>query len=249
MKRLLLSIGLLLPLVVAARPIEIMVEDAASPWSNPDGTGYANEIVQAAFAAVQADVALSVVPYARCKKYVMAGLVPACLSMSSDPLLRGKVRFAEQPLFLAYPRFYYNTAYPVPARSLAKLPAKLHIGVVNGYEYPPEVARLAARGIGLDEARSDATNLKKLGAGRIGLALTMMDDIKTEAVLLQEAGVVNVALAFELKPQGSYIGFSTAHRDGERARVLFNQGYAIIAANGVKQAIDEKWHVKGPKAK
>jgi polar amino acid transport system substrate-binding protein len=180
---------------------------------------------------------------------VMAGLVPACLSMSADPGLRGKVRFADQPLFLAYPRFYYNLALPVAARSLDALPAKTRIGVVNGYEYPPEVMRLAARGVVFEEARSEETNLKKLAAGRIGLVLAMMDDIKTEEVLLAGAGAGKVALAFALKPQGSYIGFSTMHRDGERARLLYNRGYAIIAANGVKQAIDEKWHVKGARAK
>ena len=43
---------------VAAMPanaLEIAVEDDAAPWSQPDGTGYANDLVRAAFAAVGID--------------------------------------------------------------------------------------------------------------------------------------------------------------------------------------------------
>lgn len=234
---------LALPLACGAAPIELMVEDAASPWSNSDGSGYANELVLAAFAAAHADVKLTVVPYARCKIYVMAGAVAGCFSMADAPELHGKVRFADAPLFLAYPRFFQNTARPVAARSLAELAPGTRVAIVNGYEYPPEVMRLEQRGIRLLAARSEAANLKKLAAGRVDLALAMMDDIKTDEVLLREAQVEGVAFAFQAVSQGSYLGFSTAHPDGERARVLFNSGYAIIVANGVKRAVDRKWNL------
>ncbi|WP_423049241.1 hypothetical protein [Undibacterium sp. SXout7W] len=48
--------------------IEIMVEDAADPFSKADGTGYANDQVVAAFSAVGVDIKFNVVPYVRCKK-------------------------------------------------------------------------------------------------------------------------------------------------------------------------------------
>jgi hypothetical protein len=35
----------------AAHPLTVMVEDAAGPWSNPDGSGMANDLVKAAYAA------------------------------------------------------------------------------------------------------------------------------------------------------------------------------------------------------
>lgn len=238
-----LVLSLLLPLACAAAPIELMVEDAASPWSNSDGSGYANELVQAAFAAARAEVKLTVVPYARCKTYVMAGAVAGCFSMSDAPELHGKVRFGHAPLFLAYPRFFQNSARPVRARALGELAPGTRVAIVNGYEYPPEVMRLEQRGVQLVAARSEAVNLKKLAAGRVDLALTMMDDIKTDAVLLREAQVEGVAFAFQAKPQGSFLGFSTSHPDGERARALFNSGYAIIAGNGVRHAIDRKWNL------
>lgn len=242
-RRLILSLSLLLPLACAAAPIELMVEDAAAPWSDSDGSGYANELVQAAFAAAHAEVKLTVVPYARCKTYVMAGAVAGCFSMADAPELHGKVRFADAPLFLAYPRFFQNTAHPVRARAMGELAPGTRVAIVNGYEYPPEVMALEQRGIRLVPARSETINLKKLAAGRVDLALIMMDGIKTDEVVLREAQVEGVAFAFQAAPQGSYLGFSTTHPDGERARALFNSGYTIIAGNGVKRAIDRKWNL------
>ena len=80
--------------------VDIGVEDAAAPWSQEDGTGYANDIVRAAFAAVGADVRLHALPYARCKQYVLTGELVACVSMSPAPELRGAVRFSAEPLFV-----------------------------------------------------------------------------------------------------------------------------------------------------
>src|SRR5882672_3584311 len=58
----------------------IAVEDDAAPWSLADGTGYANDVVVAAFRAVGVDVQLRVMPYARCKRMAISGDVVACLS-------------------------------------------------------------------------------------------------------------------------------------------------------------------------
>src|SRR4051812_32252616 len=74
--------------------LDIMVEDAAAPWSRPDGRGYSNDIVRAAFRAALVDVRLIVVPYARCKRMVSTGRVAACFNMSWDSRLSGQVVFA-----------------------------------------------------------------------------------------------------------------------------------------------------------
>lgn len=241
MLRTFLILGLFAGAASHAAPIELMVEDAASPWSNSDGSGYANELVLAAYDAVRTDIKLVVVPYARCKTYVMNGTVAGCFSMSDELELQGKVHFSDAPLFQAYPRFYQNSAYPVAARSVGELVPGTRIGIVNGYEYPQEVMLLAKKGVILEQTRSESLNLKKLAAGRINLALTMMDDIKNDEAVLREAQVSGVAFAFQATPQGSFLGFSTVHPDGERARMLFNKGYKIILENGLKRAIDRKW--------
>ena len=227
-----------------AAPVRILVEDAASPWSNHAGEGYANDLVRAAFAAAGVSAELAVVPYARCKALVMQGGAPACFSMSAAPELERLVRFADKPLFSVTPRFYFNVNHPLAARSVAELAAGTRVGIVHGYEYPPFVAQLAQRGIILESSRSDVANLQKLAAGRLDAALVMTDEMRSEDLIQRQAGVGAVRFAFASAPMGSYIGFSTRHREGELQRRLFNQGFQAISANGTREAIEAKWKLR-----
>src|SRR5688572_22083266 len=77
--------------------IDVGVEDAAAPWSQPDGTGSANDLARAAFGAEGIDVRLHVLPYARCKQHVVNGELVACISMSPAPELEKTVRFSKEP--------------------------------------------------------------------------------------------------------------------------------------------------------
>lgn len=229
--------------VAGARP-QVLVEDAASPWSNHNGEGYANDMVRAAFAAAGVDVELVVVPYARCKALVMQGGAPSCLSMSKAPELDGLVRFADKPLFSVTPRFYYHLDRPQAAKSLDALTRGMRIGIVHGYEYPAFVAALAARGIVLETSRSDVTNLRKLAAGRLDFALLMTDDMRSEELIRRQAGVGRLGFAFKSAPQESYIGFSVAHPDGDAQRQSFNAGFRAIGESGARQAIQAKWKLR-----
>lgn len=230
----------------AATPIELMVEDDAAPWSRRDGTGFANDLVKASYAAVHAEVSLTVVPYARCKQYALAGQVAGCFNMSDAPELHGAVVFADAPLFQGHPRFYTYRAHALHAASMRELARGARIGIVNGYEYPAAVAQLAERGVVLEVAGSEAANLKKLAAGRLDAVILMTDQLKTEAALLHQAGVDRLDFLFAIEPMGSYIGFSLRHRDGARARSLFNEGYRLITANGARRAIERKWAARQP---
>ncbi|MGO4381716.1 substrate-binding periplasmic protein [Pseudoduganella sp. RAF19] len=232
------------PAAQAGASIEIMVEDAAVPWSGPDGSGYANDLVRAAFEAVHTNIKLTVVPYARCKAYVMQGAVPACFSMSPAPEQKGYVALSDQPLFEVYPRYYYNTDRSLPATSEQQIAPGTRIGIVNGYEYPASLAEVEKRGAVLDRANSEQANLRKLSAGRVDLALMMANQMKTDAAIVQQAQVNNVGVAFHATPMGSYIGFSTTHPQGEQARKLFNEGYRIISSNGRKNEIVRRWQLR-----
>ena len=79
------------PAVGQDSPLLIAVEDDADPWSLKDGTGYANDVVTAAFKAVTIDVQLRVMPYARCKRMAVNGEVVACFSTSPSPELDGVI--------------------------------------------------------------------------------------------------------------------------------------------------------------
>src|SRR3954453_2238945 len=130
-----LAIAQLLCVAPAARPadrtLEIYVENAADPFSRPDGTGYANDVVCAALAAVGVRITLKVVPYTRCKYKVLSGEAAACVSMSWDPSFEGRVKFADTPLINVTPVYYENRARPLTARSEAELGKAIVVGTIR----------------------------------------------------------------------------------------------------------------------
>src|SRR5829696_4417111 len=103
-----------------ARPqperIEIGVEDGAGRWSRPDGTGYSNDVARAAFAAAGVEVRLRVLPYKRCKQLALTGELAACLAMSPEPALRGRIVFPANPLFVFSSELLVRADVPRPRR-------------------------------------------------------------------------------------------------------------------------------------
>jgi polar amino acid transport system substrate-binding protein len=224
--------------------VQVLVEDAASPWSNHDGAGYANDLVRAAFHAAGVSADLVVVPYARCKALVMRGGAVACFSMSAAPELGKLVRFADKPLFSVTPRIYYNPKHRERPKSLADLKPGMRVGIVRGYEYPPFVQQLAAHGVLFDSAPSDVINLRKLAVNRLDAALIMTDEMRSATMIQQQAGVSDIAAAFQARPMESFIGFSTLNPDGDAQRRRFNAGFETIGANGVRQEIQAQWKAR-----
>jgi len=230
--------------------LDILVEDAAAPWSRTDGSGYANDIVRAAFRAAAVDVRLIVVPYARCKRMAATGRAAGCFSMSPDPLIEGKVVLSERPLFTTYAVYFVDPRRPLRAKSEAELSAGTVIGTVIGYEYPVATLRLRARGVEFEEARNEAINLRKLAAGRLDAAIVTLDQAKTAAFVLKEAGLTGQLVeAFRTPSFGAYVGFSVQHPQGEWARQRFNRGYAAIAADGELARIAQRWGLKPDESK
>ena len=90
------------PLPSVAADLKIMTEDAAEPFSRVDGTGYANDVVKAAFHAAGVEIQFDVVPYARCKKDVERGKVVACFSMSWYMGVEDTVAFSDLPIIQVY---------------------------------------------------------------------------------------------------------------------------------------------------
>ncbi|NQD35520.1 ABC transporter substrate-binding protein [Permianibacter sp. IMCC34836] len=227
----------------AAAPLEIFVEDNADPFSRPDGSGYANDIVRAAFAAAGVDITLVVVPYSRCKKQVIEGSAVACFSMSAAPELVGQVKFADTPLFSVTPTYFENRKRPLKARSEAELGAGVTIGVVREYEYPATTLAAQARGAIFDAHRAEQTNLKMLAAGRLDAALVMTNDLTGDDYWPHAAGVSNkVSVAFHSPSiQIAYLGFSTVHPQGEWALAQYNLGVSRISDNGTLASIRQRW--------
>ncbi len=247
LRRLVLLAFMALPLAAsiraaAADELVIDVEDEADPFSRPDGSGYANDVVRAAFHAVGVKARLEVVPYARCKANVLGAKVAACFSMSWEPGFAGRLAFSDVPLFSVHAMLVSDLRRPMSARRPEDIPAGTVVGIVNGYEYPAAVAALASRGVVLEPTASEETNLRKLAAGRIDAAVLMIstqpEDSPDRATL---KGSKRYAPAMTLGVMGSHIGFSLQHRDGDAARRQFDEGLRRIRADGTLARIAKRW--------
>ena len=223
--------------------LEVYVENAADPFSRPDGTGYANDVVRAAFEAVGVRVRFVVVPYARCKYKVLSGEAVACVSMSWDPSFEGQVKFADTPLISVTPVYYENPARPLSARSEAELGKGVTLGTIRGYEYPDSVMKAKARGVLFEENASEQANLQKLALGRIDAALVMSNPLTGVDHWVDDANVAqHVRIAFtSATSENGYFAVSTRHPGGLPALRLYNKGITIITANGRLGKIKSKW--------
>ncbi len=226
-----------------AEQLDVLAEDDAAPWSCQDGTGYANDVVRAAFRAAGVDVRLLVVPYARGKNMTIAGEAVACFSMSWLSEFEGKIVFADKPLFQCYADYFHRLDRPLAARSEGEIDTKIVVGAVVGYEYPPSLYRLRDKGlVVIDESPSEELNLRKLAAGRLDAAIVTWNETKTAEYMQAKAGVGDkVARAFRSGVLGSYIGFSTKHPRGAWAADKFNAGFQVIASDGTLRRIEEQW--------
>jgi len=224
-------------------PLEVLVENAADPFSRADGTGYANDVVRAAFAAVDVPIALVVVPYVRCKASVLDGSAPLCFSMSWLPEFSGRVRFADTPLFSVSPVYIENPSHPLATRSEAGLGRGIRIGTIRGYEYPESVFRAHDRGAILIDGSSTAANLKKLAAGRLEAVIVMESALAGTEVWIKQAGVQSLVREAFRSPsrEVAYLGASVLHPRGLRSLERFNKGMALIQANGVLDSIRKRW--------
>lgn len=227
--------------------ITIAVEDDAAPWSQKDGTGYANDIVKAAFTAVNQNIKLEVVPYSRAKEMVISGKVPACFSMAPSNDLNKVVLFPKKPLFSV--NVDYFTKKDNKAKSVNDFKKGTVVGVVTGYEYPSSIYELEKKGIIiLDKSESEISNLKKLALGRVDYALIVYNPTKPAELLMAKAGVnQKVKRAFKCGNQNSYIGFSSKNPQGKSDLKKFNKGFDIISKNGILNKIDEKWKMQAQK--
>jgi polar amino acid transport system substrate-binding protein len=224
-----------------AADITIMAEDAAPPFSHRDGTGFANDLVKAAFRAAGIDVALDIVPYARCKKDTQDGRIAGCFGMSWYNGVEKFVAFSDRPIFRVHADVFLLRG-ATTIRGPEYLSGPKVVGIVNEYEYPDEVYNLRKKGVVLQAANDDLTNLRLLARGRLDAAIVMTNDLVPQLQKAMQAGVApQVVPAFRLGFEDAYVGFSLKHPQGEAARRGFNEGYRRILADGTVEALRRKW--------
>jgi polar amino acid transport system substrate-binding protein len=187
-----------------------------------------------------------VLPYARCKDYVLRGKVAAGFSMSWLDEFKGKVLFSIEPLFICHDDFFFKNGSPLLHHRAGDLPPGTVTGVVIGYEYPPAIYALRDKGvIRFEESESEEMNLKKLALGRLDSALINYNETKPAELRLASAGVLGqVTRGARGGILKGYIGFSLQHPQGPWAKRKFDQGHQLIAANGTLAKITRLWVAK-----
>jgi polar amino acid transport system substrate-binding protein len=141
----------------------------------------------------------------------------------SDPIGSGPLGFVEA------------SAAPVAWSSLADLKGKA-VGTVDGYVNTAEFDALTAKGeIKAEAVSDDLTNIKKVGAGRIGLAVidrnVMNYLLGTDASLAPMKGKVQFNARL-LEDKALYIAFQKSPKGEEAAKVI-NEGLKKIDAAAI----------------
>jgi polar amino acid transport system substrate-binding protein len=237
--------GQSLPEPGKALPLVIAAEDGAGPWGQADGTGCGNELVLAAYAAVNVPVKLEVMPYSRAKHGAIQGTYVACFGMAWTSDLHGKIVFAERPLYSVSAVVLQSVARPLHATDAKELKAGTKTGTVLDYEYPPAFYELTKKGLLVPmPGYGEITVLKNLDLKRLDAAIVVVDELKSVDYLLAKANVVGrVEPAFVLGEQGTYLGFSVAHPRAEYARNKFNEGFSLILKDGTYKRILDTWKI------
>lgn len=221
----------------------LYAENDAAPWSKPDGTGYANDLVKALYNAAGVKVELKVAPYSRCKHLVVQGDAVGCFNMARIPELSDTIDFPKAPLFMEYISYFHNLAKPLAVTREKDIPKGTRVGTVIGYEYADLFYELKDKGVLVaEETRSENVNLKKLAAGRIDATILVHNETKLDAMLIAKAGVTGkVSLAFRCATLELHIGFSRAHPQGQWALEKYEEGMKIIKSNGTYDRITTQW--------
>jgi len=226
----------------AGERVRIGAEDDWRPFSYAvagQPTGFAVDVVRAAWTAAGVELELVSLPYARCMKEVDRGLLAGCFDTLRDALLESRYRWHQQPLFRAMIGIY-GRAGAVDARSpltLESLRGK-RVGTTHGYDYGE--AFDGDRSMQRDVAPSDVSSLRKLVAGRIDYALVY--DRAANAI-----GRANPELAQGyvrmgvLAEQNLYLSFSRDFPGIERLIVLFDQGLTKVRSSGEYARIEARW--------
>lgn len=235
--------------------VTLAAEDDAAPWSYPDGSGYVNDLVRAAFQAAGWQLTLQVLPYPRCKQMALRGRVAGCFSTSRTPDVEGSLLFPARPVMEARNVLWVLRDSPLQGCAPAGWARRPSVAYVNGYEYAPALDALREQGqVAQELGDSELESLRKLVARRIDAAVVTVDAVKRIEVVQRQAGVVLPLRALcDYGGLPAYVAFSRGHPQGAAARAAFDQGMERLARSGELARLQRRWADKalvlaGPQA-
>lgn len=228
----------------AQTPVAVIgAENDAAPWSYPDGSGYVNDLVRAAFQASGWEVKYEVLPYARCKNLTVRGQLLGCFSSSHTPETEKEMRFPKQPVFSAENRLYVAADSLLTGCNAAQWGRKITIAVVNEYEYMPAVdSTLASGEVTVEKVQSEPMQLRMLSAHRFDAAVITTDPIKRIDYMAKVAGVqANYKVVCDYGAMPAYLGFSRKHPQALEAMAAFEKGMGLLQKSGAIKKLQNTW--------
>lgn len=226
---------------LALDKVRIGAEDDWRPYSYVSGgepTGFAVDIVKAAWAAAGVSLELVPLPYARCMRMVDNGDLDGCFDTLRDARTETHYRWHRQPLFKARIAIYGRAGGQ--SNSVVGLAGLLgqRVGVTNGYDYG-ETFDNDSRMV-RDVAVSDLASLRKLVAGRVDYALVYdrvaghIADLHPELApfFVQRGVLVEPLLYLSFKRKGDAL---------EPLITKFDQGLENIRKSGDYARIEARW--------
>ncbi len=226
----------------AGERVRIGAEDDWRPFSYAVAgtpTGFAVDVVRAAWTAAGVEVELVSLPYARCMKEVARNVLAGCFDTLRDAMLESRYRWHQQPLFRATIGIYGRSG-AADSRSplvLENLRGK-RVGTTHGYDYGE--AFDGDRSMLRDVAPSDISSLRKLVAGRVDYAL-VFDRVANEIGRANPELAKGYVRQGVLAEQSMYLSFSRDFPGIERLIALFDQGLAKVRSSGEYARIEARW--------
>lgn len=226
--------------------ITLVGEDEWYPYAAlRDGKlkGYAVDLIEAAYAAVNVKVHFKSAPYARCLMLVETGQELGCFDSLKDSKLSKIYLFHEEPIFKAEIGIYALATSQESRLDYTDLRGK-RIGVTHGYTYTDEVDTDTE--MQREVAPTDLSNLRKLLRQRSDYSLIytrVVDDLQHRYPDELKGKIKQVG---SISTQFLFVSFSKKRADAAKFADLLDQGLRKIKKNGMYHKIEQQWRNFAP---
>jgi polar amino acid transport system substrate-binding protein len=253
-KIILIACGLVMCLAISkiaiaeekTRSITLVGEDEWYPYAAyKDGKlqGWAVDIIDAAFAAVNVKVNFKSAPYARCLMLAETGQELACFDSLKDSKLSKVFLFHVEPIFKAEIGIYALQSSVESNLQVHHLRGK-HVGVTHGYTYTDEVD--TDQSIRREVAPTDLSNLRKLLRQRSDYSLIYTRVVDYLINRYPEEFNGKIKQVGSIGQNSLYVSFSRQRAESAKYAELLDRGLRQIKKNGTYAKLEQKWSKPAP---
>ncbi|WMW81764.1 transporter substrate-binding domain-containing protein [Undibacterium cyanobacteriorum] len=231
---------------VHAQSITLIGEDDWYPYSaHKDGKlqGFAVEVIEAAYAAVDVKVNFKSAPYVRCLMLVETGQELGCFDSLKDSKLSAQFLFHQEPIFRAEIGIYGLSDSTQSGLSAADMRGH-RVGLTHGYTYTDVIDKDDS--IVREQAPTDLSNLRKLILKRsdYSLVYTRVVDYLQSRYPKEFKGKIKQVGSITVDKL--YVSFSKKRPESAKFAALLDQGLRKIRGNGLYAKIEQRWQNPAP---